>query len=210
MSTDNHTAEQVDTGQDSVAVTYAKALLGALATNGQTNDTLAELDSFVADVWGKLPQLTKTLSSRLLGGEEKSSLIQKALTGKASQVFLNFLLVLAKHDRLASLPAIQRAVRKLLDQQSGIVRVNVITADPLDTAQLTTLKQSLQGLFGANPVLHNQIDPSIIGGLVLQVGDQVYDGSLASQLQRVREQMITRSVHEIQSRRDRFSSAERN
>jgi len=201
---------KAESAHDAVAVTYAKALLGALDGAGQTAVVLPQFDSFVGDVWKRLPDLAGVLSSGLVSPDEKAALIQKAVGGQAAPLLLNFLLVLAKHDRLAALPAIQAAVRSLLDQQRGVVRVKVITADPLEAAQLTQLQQSLTGLLGGTPVLDNQIDPSIIGGIVLRVGDKVLDGSMAAQLQRVREQMINRSVHEIQSRRDRFSTAEGN
>ena len=63
---------------------------------------------------------------------------------------------------------------------------------------------SLRRILGGEPQVHPTVDPSLIGGVVLRVGDTVYDGSVARQLDQVREQMINRSGHEIQSRRDRF------
>ena len=95
-------------------------------------------------------------------------------------------------------------MRNLLDQQRNIIRAKLVTADPLDAALLSQMQQTLASRLGGTPVIDNQIDPNIIGGFVLRVGDKVLDGSLAAQLQRVREQMINRSVHEIQSRRDSF------
>jgi F-type H+-transporting ATPase subunit delta len=85
--------------------------------------------------------------------------------------------------------------------------VLVSTAEPLDAAAEQKIAQEIQSRIGMVPVLEKQIHPELIGGIVLRVGDRVYDGSIATQLERMRENMITRSVHEIQSRRDRFSSA---
>jgi F-type H+-transporting ATPase subunit delta len=62
-------------------------------------------------------------------------------------------------------------------------------------------------MLGGEPVLTHEVDPNVIGGLVVRVGDVVFDGSLASNLARLREQLVNRSVHEIQRRRDRFSTA---
>ena len=59
-------------------------------------------------------------------------------------------------------------------------------------------------MLGGEPLVEQVVDPTVIGGAVLRVGDVVYDGSVANQLQILRQQMIDRSVHEIQSRRDRF------
>ena len=66
------------------------------------------------------------------------------------------------------------------------------------------IAESLRGKLGGEPVFEQETDPSLIGGAVLRVGDTVYDGSIANQLQNLRQQMIDRSAHEIQSRRDRF------
>ena len=69
---------------------------------------------------------------------------------------------------------------------------------------------ALRGMLGAEPVLQVSTRPDLIGGMVLRIGDTVYDGSIATRLARLREHMIDRSVHEIQSGRDRFSIAEGN
>ena len=63
---------------------------------------------------------------------------------------------------------------------------------------------TLRTMLGGEPIFTRTVRPELIGGIVLRVGDTVYDGSVATQLEQIREQMITRSVHEIQSRRDRF------
>ena len=63
---------------------------------------------------------------------------------------------------------------------------------------------TLGALLGQRPILETVVDPALIGGAVLRIGDTVYDGSVANQLQFIRQQMIDRSVHEIQSRRNSF------
>jgi F-type H+-transporting ATPase subunit delta len=92
----------------------------------------------------------------------------------------------------------------LYDVLRGRVRVRVTTPTPLDPAQVAQIEGSLRAMLGGEPVLESSVDPQLIGGAVLRVGDTVYDGSIARQLQSVRQQMIDRSIHEIQSRRDRF------
>ena len=86
----------------------------------------------------------------------------------------------------------------------GRMEVQVATAAPLEEPQLEALKQQLGKLLGAEVVVKAEVDPSLIGGLVVRVGDTVYDGSVANQLAQLRQQMVDRSAHEIQSRRDRF------
>ena len=92
-----------------------------------------------------------------------------------------------------------------MDGILGRVRVQVVTATPLASDQEQQIVARLRALTKAEPILHKVIDPDKLGGLIFRIGDTVYDGSVSSQLERTRRQMIHRSVHEIQSRRDRFS-----
>jgi F-type H+-transporting ATPase subunit delta len=198
-------ASDTDVSARQVADAYAKALVGATENAGQTQAVLGELDSFVDDVLAKLPKLEAVLGSAMVTSEAKRDLLGRALRGRASTLFLNFLKVVAEHGRLDVLQAIRRAAYSLLDQLRGRVPWHVVTARPLDNNQLARLTEQLRQLEGGQPYLIPTTDPKLIGGIVLRVEDRVYDGSVATRLTRVRQQMIDRSVHEIQRRRDRFS-----
>ncbi|HEX4148739.1 MAG TPA: ATP synthase F1 subunit delta [Pirellulales bacterium] len=198
-----------DIGAAGVALTYARALLGATEAAHQTEAVLGELDSIVADVLDPLPQLDAVLSSGLVAADEKSRLMERAFKGRASDLLLNFLNVVAQHGRLAILRQIRSQARRLYGQMQGRVRVEVRTAAPLDEQLSGRIAEQLRQLLGAQPQLEQVVDPRLIGGLVLRVGDTVLDGSVATRLAGVREQMINRSVHEIQRGRDRFSTAAR-
>lgn len=193
-----------DVGAAGVALAYARALLGATESAGQTQPVLDELDEFVAGVLDQLPQLDAVLSSPLVSAEEKSGLLDRALKDKASALLLNFLHVLAQHGRLNILRQIRSQARQLYGQMLGRVRVEVRTATPLDEQLTGRIRDQLKELLKAEPELNPVVDPSMIGGLLLRVGDTVLDGSVATRLARLREQMINRSIHEIQRRRDSF------
>ncbi len=119
---------------------------------------------------------------------------------------LDFLKVVARHGRLDIVPAIQQQAQAFFDELRGRVRVELQTATPVEDGLSKNLEQSLRKLLGGEPLVEGSVNPDLIGGIVLRVGDTVYDGSVARQLRQVREQMITRSIHEIQSRRDRFGN----
>ena len=93
---------------------------------------------------------------------------------------------------------------------AGRRRVEVRTAAPLDDGLASRIRDHLRGMLSFEPELVSTIDPDLIGGLVVRIGDTVYDGSVSSQLEQIREKMIHRSVHEIQSQRDRFSHTDGN
>jgi F-type H+-transporting ATPase subunit delta len=121
-------------------------------------------------------------------------------------LFLNFLLVLNHHDRLDLLRPICDAYRGLRDQRARRIRIQVRSAAPLDDGQRDRLQRELQETFHLEPILETEIDPELLGGMLVRVGDWVYDASVRTQLETIRNQLIARSSHEIQSGRNRFSN----
>jgi F-type H+-transporting ATPase subunit delta len=207
----------VDVGSQQVATRYAQALLdatgasgagasGSTGASGKIEAALAELDSFVTEVLDKVPHLEDLFTSALVADDKKAALVDRLLKGRASPVLLNFLKTLARHGRLGILRSVHQVAQKLLDDERKMVRVEVATAAPLSDDLKTRLADSVRQMFGRTPILDVQVRPELIGGIMMRVGDTVYDGSIANRLEQFRQQMIDRSVHEIQSRRDSFSS----
>jgi F-type H+-transporting ATPase subunit delta len=193
-----------DVGREKVGEIYALALLGATEKAGQTAAVLDELDAIIDEVLTQFPMLETVLGSLLVSHEEKVSLLDRVFAAQVSRLLLNFLKVVSRHGRLDCLRAIRLQVRKLYEEMRGQVRVRLTTATAVDGKQLDEITAALGAALGQPPILENVVDPALIAGAVLRIGDTVYDGSVANQLQSIRQQMIDRSVHEIQSRRDRF------
>jgi F-type H+-transporting ATPase subunit delta len=196
--------EAIDPRTEQLGMVYAKAFLGAAAKAGQTEALLEQLDSLVVDVLDAFPDWERALASGLIDADEKALMLDRALGGQASPVLLNFLKVLARHERMGALRAVRRMAHQLYNEEQGRVPVYVRTAVPLSDGLTAKITQSLRAMVGGEPELIVEHDPELIAGLVLRVGDTVYDGSVWSQLEQMRAHMIDRSVHEIQSRRDRF------
>ena len=124
---------------------------------------------------------------------------------QAQPIVVNFLRVLNRHGRLAALGPITRAARAAWDRRQNRRPVSVRSAVPLDEAQVATLRERLGRMLQATPVLSLVVDPALIGGLVVQVGDDVYDASVRNQLAQLRQRLMEGKTHEIQGRRDHFS-----
>jgi F-type H+-transporting ATPase subunit delta len=193
-----------EVGVEHIANVYAEALLGAAENAGQTAALLDQLDWFVAEVLDDFPQLEGILASEMVSHEEKSGILDRVLGGQASPLLVTFLKVVSRHGRLGFLRAIHRQAHAIYEHKSGRVAVQVTTAAPLDDAAAERLRQALRRLVDGEPVLQRHVEPALIGGMVVRVGDTIYDASVAKQLENMRRQMIDRSAHEIQSRRDRF------
>jgi F-type H+-transporting ATPase subunit delta len=194
---------QPDVGLEQIGEIYARALLGTAGQAGQA-DLLDEFDALIDEVLARSPALEQVLTSPLVSHEERLGLLERLLGQRVSPLLLSFLKVVSRHGRLDCLRVIHRQARRLAEEQSGRVRVGLATAAPLEPALTGRIAAGLREALGNEPILETTTDPGLIGGAVLRVGDTVYDGSIANQLQMVRHEMIERSVHEIQSRRDRF------
>jgi len=199
-----------DVGAQRVARVYAEALLNAADKQGQSDQVLETLDSFIRDLFPKEPQLDSFLSSSSVGRERKTQVIDKVFEGKASKLFVDFLHVLNQHERLDMLRPILAAAKELRDERAKRIRVNVRSAVPLADEQTNRLRQDLRDALKLEPVLQTEVDPDLLGGVVVQVGDWLYDGSVRTSLDTIRNQLIERGSHEIQSGRDRFSIASGN
>ena len=199
-----------DVAVEKIAEVYAEAFLNAAGDHGESVD--AKLDEFTAfvDVLREMPKFDNVLASAMVPTDEKLALIDKAIGTQASPTFKNFLGVVAKRDRLAILRSIHAEATKIVDKRRNRIPVTITTAVPLDEQVFGSLSEKLRSIIGGEPIIQSVVDPETIGGLVVRVADTVYDASLFTQLKNVRQQMIDRSAHEIQSRRDSFRNSEGN
>jgi F-type H+-transporting ATPase subunit delta len=182
---------------------YAEALLNA--SGDQANAVLEELEAIRSDVLQAHPRFAAILGSPSVSNDEKDRILTDTFEGKALPTVVNFLRVLNRHGRLGMLPSVTLQARATLDRRQNRKPVTVRSAVPLDEGQKAEVLARLASMTQATPVLTLEVDPSLIGGLVVQVGDDVYDASVRSRLERIRGRLIERKTHEIQSRRDHFS-----
>jgi F-type H+-transporting ATPase subunit delta len=188
---------------------YANAFVQAAQASG-LDAALEELASFLDDVLARNPDFEKLLYSGLLGRDEKLAIIERVVAPRGTELFTNFLRVLARHDRLSLLPIILQEGKLKQEQLTGRKRVRVTSAVPLEPNTQQQILKRLTEKLPFEPILETEIDPSLIGGLVIQVGDKVFDSSLKVRMKQFRNRLRQRSLNEIQSGRDRFSSPEGN
>jgi F-type H+-transporting ATPase subunit delta len=198
---------EADVGAEHIADVYAKALLAATERAGQTAAIVDEFDAVMAEVIGGFPKLEAVLDSILVLPEEKATLLDKTLGGRVSPLLVNFLKVVARHGRLDCLRAIHCQTHAAYDKLRNRIPVRLTTAEPVSADMAAKIVNDLRGKLEGEPIVEQIVDPSLIGGAVLRVGDIIYDGSIANQLQNLRQKMSDRSVHEIQSGRNRFRNS---
>lgn len=185
--------------QARIARVYAEALLGVAGKDGSADALGAELDAFVRGVLDANPRVAAFLQSPAVTRRTREPILAGALGGSASLTLQNFLGVLNQNNRLDLVRSVAAAYRDLLDQRAGRVRVTVRSAVPLADDQRDDLKRTLAGSLDKEPVLVEQVDPDLLGGLVVQVGDRVYDSSVRSRLAAIRSQLLTRGSNVVKA-----------
>jgi len=188
-------APRADAAAQRVARVYAEALLDEAQQRNAAAETLDELEGLVHDVAGADPLLASFFLGGAIGRENREAVLKAAFDGRVSDLLRNFLLVLNEHDRLDLLRPVLAAGRDLLEQRTGKVRVHVRSAVPLDDPHRERLVGELRQVTGREPVLEVRVDPDLLGGLVVQVGDWLYDVSVRARLEALRNQLIERSSH---------------
>jgi F-type H+-transporting ATPase subunit delta len=189
-----------------VAKVYADALLTVADQRGEAEEIGRELRAIVSDVYAKSPEVEAALSSPVVRRSAKVPVLEHAFKNNVSDLLFNFLVVLNGKERLSLLRHVAAAYRDLLDERAKRVRVTVRSAVPLTDAQTERLKQTISQATGLEPIIHPKVDDSLLGGMVIQVGDRVFDSSVRYQIESIRNQLLARSSYEIQTGRDRFSS----
>ena len=174
----------------SVARRYAKALVDVAAASDELEAVCQELSRF-ADLLGEQRELHQFFTNPSVLRRDKvrvlddvvARLLLRPLTG-------SFLQILLEAGRLPALESVLRAYEALVDERLGRVRAMVTTAGPLEAGAQERLRQRLEQMTGKTVYLEVQQDPTILGGLVTQIGSLVYDGSLRTQLARLRGELV--------------------
>jgi len=170
----------------SVARRYARALL-AIGQSQHKDDVLTSEVERLAQAYEKSADLQSLLSNPVFTTAQREAVISEMVSRLAlSPTIVNLTKLLLQRGRMAALPGIARALRLLVDEQAGRVRARVTSAKPLDPLMEGRSRSAIGRATGRAVVLEKREDPSLIAGIVTQVGDVVYDGSLAAKLEELK------------------------
>ena len=168
---------------------YAKALLEALYPE-KAEAGIEQLQSFAA-LLKEQPQGRSFLENPALAGDRRQRLMKEISSALSlDRKVSNFVNILLDRNRLPLLDEIIAEYQRLLDQRLGIVRARVTAARTLDAAQHQELAAKLAELTGKQVRMEVAVDPSLIGGIIAQVGSTIYDGSVRQQLQAFKSRVV--------------------
>ena len=170
----------------SASLQYANALADIALEQGVAEPVTKQLRDFSA-IYGGSAELRNFLSSPAVTREAKHRVIEKLLGRMGASKFLrNFLFVVVDNRRTQVLPGIIAAFQEVMRQRQGIVEAHISSATELNSAQKAQVESTLERLTGKRVETKFSLEPNLLGGAVLRVGDTVYDGSLRTRLQELR------------------------
>ena len=168
--------------QASLAGRYALALFGLARDEKQLENVGASLAT-VRQALAESDDFRELTTSPLIGREQAVKAVTAAAGAmKLDPLTTNFLGVLAQNRRLTRLAAVIRAFNTLAARHRGEITAEVVSAHPLDDGQVDALRQNLLTRMGRDIAVELEVDPAILGGLVVKVGSRMIDGSLRTKL----------------------------
>ncbi|MCW5756304.1 MAG: ATP synthase F1 subunit delta [Phycisphaeraceae bacterium] len=192
----------LETPPDALSDIYATSLFDVCQKSGgqkAIQETLDELEA-ILDMAHKDGAFNEFLASRVLPAKSRARSLRSIFEGKISNRTLTFLLVLNEKDRLGHLPGMVRAFHDKAQEAFGRIEVEVRTAGPISSADLGAIRDRLASTLGKDVVAHHRSEPAMIGGLKLRFGDRLVDGSIATRLRRLRDQLGQDGAARIRAR----------
>lgn len=186
------------------ASVYAESLLELANEAGQA-DAIGEELAELRGLWDRDAAFAGLMSSAAIDDDARALSIRKIFgAGRVSELVYKFLMVLNGKRRAMMLPVVCDAYRQLLDKQHGRSEVFVSSAVALDDGQRDGIRQQIKRLNSIDAVLVERVEPDLLGGLYIQVGDYIYDSSIRRRLRDMRTELLVSLEKHLHGARARF------
>jgi F-type H+-transporting ATPase subunit delta len=172
-----------------IARNYAETLL-VLATRAEDLRGWGRMLSDVADAMQENPALRLFLESPKVSAAQKNEVIGKAFSDRMPRLMMRFLQSLVSHRRQMLIPEIAEEYLNLVDASEGRIHARVTVARVTDEGGRDAIASQLSRVFGKDVIPHLTVDPAIMGGVIVHVGDTVLDGSVRKRLSSLRRRML--------------------
>jgi F-type H+-transporting ATPase subunit delta len=176
-----------------VAARYAKGLFLVTEKRGVTAQALADLKGVLAVLEPGSPA-QRFLASPVVLFSEKHKLLERGFEGRVPHVVVVFLDLLLRKKRMHEFPIVVTEFEALVEKSQGIHRAHVVSAKPLEKAELERLHRALERLTSGTIRLEAGLDPELLGGALVRIGDRVIDRSARTLLRAIAERLQHASV----------------
>jgi F-type H+-transporting ATPase subunit delta len=175
--------------KDSLATTYAQALLDLALAAGVVDQIAQQVEQLRALI-GQDAALRGLLSSRLLSVIQRAASLERIFRGRVHDVLYRFVQVVNRKQRLGALAGMLAAFDELAEEHRGVREVDAYVAAPLSEDEAMAVSAAVGRAIDRHVILNQHVDPSLIGGLKLRVGDRLIDGSVAAQLRLMQRKLV--------------------
>lgn len=169
---------------------YGEGLYALTREEKMETDVLSQLQ-LLKGCFREQPEFLRLLSNMSISKEERVGILDRTLRSQVHLYLLNFLKILCERGALSEFEGCEAAYRAQYNQDHGVLEAIVTTGAPLNEAQRERLKEKLAKMTGKQVDLHEKVDPSVIGGVLLEMNGQRYDNTLRHRLQAIHQAMTS-------------------
>jgi len=167
---------------------YSKAVFQLAREVGQEEQIGREMEEFNAAYSGS--ELNKVLTNPSFAVEARKKILAQIVEAqRLSPLTAHFVALLLERDRLAHLPGIVNRYRRLLNEAKGRVEAKLVSSSALEPSIVEGVRERLRGISGKDVVLQQETDPNLLGGLLIELEGKVYDGSVRTQLEKMKQRI---------------------
>ncbi len=168
---------------------YAEAAFEIALRDGTVEAWRRELDQ-AAEVLDD-PTIAEAVHNPAVATALREEAIAKGLGPSVSANVLNLIRFMVRRGRIEELPRVAEEFRRLDDERNGVTHAIATSASPLEASEIQALTTRLEAMTGGKVELTVETDPSVLGGLIVRVGDRLIDGSVRGRLERLRSQLVS-------------------
>ncbi len=165
---------------------FAYSLFSAAEKKNKTEEIEKSLGQLV-QLYKKNPEFRFVLLSKRISKSQKSEILMKSLDKKISSISIEILDVLLENDRVGELTLLMRSYQNIISEKSKSAKVSCTVAQPLGQEQIVELEQIIGSKLDKNIDMKINVDPNILGGMILRVDNSIIDGSVKTQLNKIRK-----------------------
>lgn len=196
----------IDVTEEQIARTYALGFLGAAGS--ETESLVSDLVAIRDEVLVAHSKFGEMLGSAFLDHDQRVSILDRVLGGRVPSTVLSFLKVLSQHERIGILNTVIKQVETIFNQENNRVDVLVRLAHETEPHVLAEIEQTVRTKMGVEPILRVEIDPELVGGFEMRVGDTVYDGSVRTAFKKAHQTIVNQTIEAIETQPERFTVAD--
>lgn len=196
----------IDLPPEEVDRIYAQSLFEMAEKEGgraKLEEIADELEQLVEQT-GRDPEMREFFNSKVITAADKERVLAVSFKDRVDPMIYNFVLVLARRERIDRFRRIVAAFDQMMQDRFGIVEVDVFTRFPLERGEIDAIREKLQTAMKREPVVHAYTDETMIGGIRIQVGDKLLDASVDAQLRHMQSRLLENGGSALRSKIDRI------